>query len=129
MSFSFAAANLFSENCIESANFYSSNFDLKILNLSLNHSELISIDGFRLFISNSKNNCIITPGSITFFTDEKNDLTKEVPELKKEQSFLEKGYVSYLDKYNNRIWIVYRNNINDDDVHLLHEHDRAPILH
>lgn len=103
--FYFYAANILSEDCEKSATLYSRLFSLEILYAKKNHAELKSSNGFSLFIDKPSLECKVSPGSISFsipcFNLEKINLAPMVLE-----SYYEKGnYASFLDEYQNRIWI------------------------
>ncbi|HMV77967.1 MAG TPA: hypothetical protein PL048_20965 [Leptospiraceae bacterium] len=101
--FKFYASNLYSENCIESADEYCQFFGWKITQSSNNHSELLTDSGEKIIFSRSNKNCRVEKGSITVVSD-----TIE-PELSDffqfEQRPEGKEYISILDRYGNRIWL------------------------
>ena len=101
--FTFYASNLFSENCIESADAYCQFFGWKIIQSSENHSELVTNSGEKVIFSRSSDKCHVEKGSITLLSD---NLEPELSIFFRfEQRPPEKKYISILDLYENRIWI------------------------
>ncbi|MCB1190348.1 MAG: hypothetical protein H7A23_23620 [Leptospiraceae bacterium] len=100
------AANLKSEDCIQSANLFSELFQLKIVKARKEHSELLTEDGLYLIFSKPSKHCKIEPGSITFLLNGIELESLQLSSLMLESCDFERGYSSYLDNYQNRIWIL-----------------------
>lgn len=103
--FGLFAANLKSENCIESAELYSQTFMLKIKKASERHSELLAENGFCLIFSKPSLHCKVEPGSVTFILKGTELDTLHLPGFVLESQDLQNAYSAYLDEYKNRIWI------------------------
>lgn len=106
--FHFHAANLLSENCIESAELFSKLFGFKILKVKMNHAELESVPGFHLFFNKPSSHCPVNPGSISFSLPTFNIKEINLKPLELESYFEKENYASFLDSYKNRIWIFER---------------------
>ncbi len=103
--FQFYAANLYSLDCEKTALLYSKLFSLSPVSISKNHSELHSPEGFSIFIDMPSVHCNVTPGTISFSISNL-DLQKINLEPLKLESYYEKeNYASFLDEYQNRVWV------------------------
>lgn len=98
-----------SEDCIESAELFSKLFQLKILNSKINHAELQSDSGLFLFINKPSIQCPVNPGSISFYISSLNVDRLDLEPLLLESYNEKENYASFLDKYQNRIWIFEKN--------------------
>ena len=108
MNFSKIGVNFYSENCIETAKFYSKILNLPILKESLEHSELFLSRNLSLYIDKPNKDCKVERGSLTLHIP--NFDIKKVKEIFKDFSleyYSEKNqYVSFLDQYKNQIWVA-----------------------
>jgi hypothetical protein len=97
--------NLISGDCVGSALAYSEVFDFKINSKGEKHAEIQSNSGLRILFSPNEKHCKVSAGS---FTVQGNPSKKflESEFFKLEQTFPEKKYLSYLDRYENRIWFL-----------------------
>jgi hypothetical protein len=100
-----AGINLLSENCILSAEIYSQLFRGHILVAETLHSEIEIEEGFRIFFSPNSKKCKVDTGSFTV-TGKPSIEFLESSFFLPDQTFIEKGYLSYLDRYGNRIWFL-----------------------
>jgi hypothetical protein len=96
-----------SEDCKSSANLYNKIFQFTIINSSENHSELMVSANNSLFFNKPSLNCPVSPGSFSLKID-----FLDIEKLKEYfycfslESYSEKNkYASFLDQYNNRIWV------------------------
>ncbi|MCE9498984.1 MAG: hypothetical protein K8R21_00455 [Leptospira sp.] len=96
------AANLYSENCIHSAELYSHLFGWKIEKSTKQHSELSTGSGLRIIFSSKSEICSVNPGSITIGVQNFEDIPKNLSGFKIETT--SEHYISYLDQFQNRIW-------------------------
>lgn len=101
-----AGINLLSEDCIESAEIYSFVFGFSLEISGKNHSEVKTESGLRILFSPNSEKCRVSVGSFTI-EGEPSQKLKESGFFKIEQVFPDRGYMSYLDKYGNRIWFLY----------------------
>ncbi len=103
--FQFYATNLYSLDCEKTALLYSKLFSFSIVSISKKHSELRTNTGFTIFIDMPSVHCNVSPGTISFSVLDL-DLAKINLEPLKLESYYEKGnYASFLDEYQNRVWI------------------------
>jgi hypothetical protein len=108
MNFSKIGINFYSENCIETARFYSNVLNIPILKESVEHSELFLSGNLSLYIDKPNHNCKVESGTLTFHVSDFNII--KIKEIFKEfilEYYSEKNqYVSFLDQYKNKIWIA-----------------------
>jgi hypothetical protein len=97
--------NLLSEDCQLSVEIYSSIFGGKILVTGEFHSELEIESGYRIFFSPNSKKCKVGVGSFSV-QGKPSPSFLESSFFVPEQSFIDKGYLSYLDRYGNRIWFL-----------------------
>lgn len=102
MSVKLVGFNLVSGDCEESALVYSNLLNFNIIKKNEFHAE-IQCGEFILYFNKSSVECKVSPGSLTL--KGKIDLETD-PFFQLEQDIPGK-YQSYLDKYGNRIWLVY----------------------
>jgi hypothetical protein len=109
--FKFYSFNLNGGNDTQvAANFYHSVFGWKINSKSQGHSELQITDSILMVLSRPTENCPVTPGTLTLVTDI--DLLENTQGFRKDP--IGAGtteYTSYLDPWENRIWLYKRPNI------------------
>ena len=101
----FYAANLYSLDCERTAVLYQRLFSLSILSSSKNHAELRSSNGFSIFIDKPSIHCNVTPGTKSFCVSELNESSFDLDPLSLESFHEKEKYASFLDEYQNRIWI------------------------
>jgi len=97
--------NLLSLSPSLSADIYSTIFGMRIIEKSEKHSEIQSNSGIKILFSPDDKNCWVSPGSITFRGNPPEKFIQS-EFFKVEQTFPHKKYLSYLDKYDNRIWFL-----------------------
>ena len=97
--------NLLSATASLSAEIYAEIFGMKIIAKGEKHSEILSSSGIKIIFSPDDRNCRVGPGSLTI---EGNPSEKFIQSdfFKIEQTFPHKKYLSYLDRYDNRIWFL-----------------------
>ena len=99
--------NLLSEDCVHSAEVYSFVFGFTIEISGKYHSELKTESGLRILFSPNSEKCWVSVGSFSI-EGEPTQKFKESGYFTIEQTFPDRGYLSYLDKYGNRIWFIVR---------------------
>lgn len=103
----YSGFNLMSEDCVASADLYNKVFQFTIIKSSENHSELMISENNILYFNKPSMNCAVSPGSFTLkvkLLDIKK--LKEYFSYFRFETFSEKNhYASFLDQYNNRIWV------------------------
>jgi hypothetical protein len=97
--------NLLSLSASLSAEIYSEIFGMKIIEKSEKHSEIQSSSGIKIIFSPDDKNCRVSPGSITIQGSPSEKFIQS-DFFKIEQTFPHNKYLSYLDKYDNRIWFI-----------------------
>lgn len=104
--FSVYAINFLSNDCIKSSKLYNETFGFKIINLSINHSELELNPNVKLIFSKNSENCKVDVGSLTISIEkiEIDFLKSKLKQFQFESFYKEKKYASFLDSYGNRIW-------------------------
>ncbi len=100
-----AGINLLSEDCILSAEIYSHLFKGHILVAKILHSEIEIEAGYRIFFSPNSEKCRVNTGSLSVVGKPSKEFLESSFFLP-DQTFLERGYLSYLDLYGNRIWFL-----------------------
>jgi len=97
--------NLLSEDCMESAEIYANVFGFSLEISGKYHSEVKAESGLRILFSPNSEKCRVSVGSFTI-EGEPTRKFKESGFFTMEQEFPERGYLSYVDKYGNRIWFL-----------------------
>jgi hypothetical protein len=99
--------NLLSDDCVRSAQVYSFVFGFTLAISGKYHSEVITESGLRILFSPNSEKCRVSVGSFSI-EGEPTQKFKESGFFTIEQTFPDRGYHAYLDKYGNRIWFIIR---------------------